>query len=333
MTNFDVDKISGSLFGGALGDAIGRDPEFMRLAQIHERFGKSGYMRLPTPALVTDDTQMTVAVGEALAEARSLRPRELARTLTGAYIAFTSEPRRAPGATCMTAIAGLQRGLRWQDATVVQSKGCGVNMRVAPAAFLPTEDIATGVAQLQAAITHGHPTGLAAAELTALAIRWSAEGVSLAELPRRLLAHAHSQRGHYRHAWLGKFDLRRWSLPADEAMRYGWDQCIDSLRNLRRALKSTQTLVDPCSQLGGGWIAEEALIVALYCAIRFEGNPVLAISAAARTSGDSDSLAAITGNIVGARHGMAEWPTDWVRRIEYGVRLAQVAEVLATKKW
>jgi hypothetical protein len=46
---------------------------------------------------------------------------------------------------------------------------------------------------------------------------------------------------------------------------------------------------------------------------------------AARTSGDSDSIAALAGAFVGAAHGLAAWPADWVDRIEYAEQLGAVA--------
>ena len=91
------DKILGSLFGVAMGDAMGKDPEFMHLKEIHKFYGKSGVMDLPYPALFTDDTQMTIAVGDALVDARNMSQRELVRTLTNAFVHWRhTAPSRAP---------------------------------------------------------------------------------------------------------------------------------------------------------------------------------------------------------------------------------------------
>lgn len=312
-------RISGALYGVALGDALGRGPEFMSLGEIYRRYGRSGVMKLPDPALVTDDTQMTIAVGRALREARSLHPREVVRATTTRFIRWAAEdPRRAPGHTCMTAVAGLVRARRqhkaWQTASQVYSKGCGANMRVAPAAFIHP-DLVCGVAQLQAALTHGHPTALAAAELTALAIRWSAEDVDPVQLPYLLLAHARHRRGSYEGDWLG--DLRgRWSVDVGTASRFGWSECEKALAQVPRLLSVRRPVADVCRVLGEGWIAEEALAVGLYFAVRYADDPALAVSEAARTSGDSDSIASITGAVVGAANGLDAWPRSWVRRIE-----------------
>lgn len=60
-------RASGCLFGLAFGDALGAPTEFLNVDEILTRFPPHG----PTqpegdPARVTDDTQMMLAVGEAL---------------------------------------------------------------------------------------------------------------------------------------------------------------------------------------------------------------------------------------------------------------------------
>ena len=63
-------KIEGCLFGMALGDALGAKTEFLRYEAILETYGANGIQDLVgKPALVTDDTQMAIAVAEALIEA------------------------------------------------------------------------------------------------------------------------------------------------------------------------------------------------------------------------------------------------------------------------
>jgi ADP-ribosylglycohydrolase len=51
--------------------------------------------------------------------------------------------------------------------------------------------------------------------------------------------------------------------------------------------------------LGGGWVGEEALSIALYSALVYQNNFKEAICLAVNHSGDSDSTGAICGNIVG----------------------------------
>jgi ADP-ribosylglycohydrolase len=76
--------------------------------------------------------------------------------------------------------------------------------------------------------------------------------------------------------------------------------------------------------LGQGWVAQEALGIALLCALAAD-TPQEAIIAAVNHDGDSDSTGSICGNIVGAIHGVAGLPQDWVEQVE----LRDVIETLA----
>ena len=81
--------------------------------------------------------------------------------------------------------------------------------------------------------------------------------------------------------------------------------------------------------LGEGWVAEETLAVALYCALRYEDDFDRALIAAVNHSGDSDSTGAVTGNLVGARLGLAGIPAKYRERLELREVILELAEDLA----
>jgi ADP-ribosylglycohydrolase len=318
---------SGCLFGLAYGDALGKPTEFMSVPEIHRRYGAAGPRDLTgNPALVTDDTQMTLAVGRALLETPAATPQLLEPLLRARFLEWAASPdnNRAPGMTCLRACGELARGVPWRHATVAGSKGCGANMRVAPVGLVPGYDLDTlaGVAQLQAALTHGHPTALVASELTAYAVRLLRDGAAVADVPAALRDRCHDQRAMYRGDWLD--DL--WQQPAIDSpamfIGRGWDECLDVLDRLDVALGLTDDGGDPCRVTGAGWIAEEALATALLCAVRHADDPVTALARAATTSGDSDSIACLAGAFLGAAYGMTAWPVEWLDRIEYAADLA-----------
>ncbi|MFI7079938.1 ADP-ribosylglycohydrolase family protein [Micromonospora sp. NPDC049903] len=320
---------AGSLLGLAYGDALGKPTEFLTVAEIERRYGPTGPRDLVgDPALVTDDTQMALAVGWALHDAPAYTPEVVEPLLRQRFLAWAASPdnNRAPGMTCLRACAELSRGLPWQQASQVESKGCGANMRVTPVGLLDVDlDTAAGLAQLQAGLTHGHPTGLAASELTAYAVRLLVDGAAPAEIPGRLTARAHEQREVYRGDWLGDLWQRAGARSPAEFIALGWDECLRVLARLDAALAGPDDSGDPCRWTGEGWIAEEALATALYCAVRHADDPVGALARGARTAGDSDSIAALAGAFVGAAVGVAAWPADWAGRIEYADQLAALA--------
>ena len=112
-------------------------------------------------------------------------------------------------------------------------------MRVQPVGLLDIDsDSRAGLAQLQAALTHGHPTALAAADLTAFAIASLLEGASPARLPETLRSYAESQRAVYQTKWLG--DLWKRSAPSPEAyISHGLGRMFGRSRPARSGFRET----------------------------------------------------------------------------------------------
>lgn len=94
-----VTRASGCLFGLAYGDALGKPTEFRTVAEIRDRYGSGGPRDLEgDPALVTDDTQMTLAVGWALVDASSLDPEEAEPALRCEVSGVGGQSGQQPGA-------------------------------------------------------------------------------------------------------------------------------------------------------------------------------------------------------------------------------------------
>ncbi|MGA5322836.1 ADP-ribosylglycohydrolase family protein [Streptomyces seoulensis] len=323
---------AGSLLGLALGDALGFPTEFNDVPSILAKCGPWREMELPGCAFVSDDTQMTLALGRGLRTAMDrgpLAPERFERPLRAEFVAWYESPEnnRAPGRTCLTACALLkEEGRDWQDASQVGSKGCGANMRVAPLGLAPalSAEQRSGAAQLQSALTHGHPTALAASDLTAHAVWLLAQGIDPAGLVGRLRSYALDHRTHYDHTWLGDLWRRAQDPGPEHFIARGWDECLAVLDRLQDALRTPSPETDPCLATGEGWIAEEALATGLLCFLLFPGDPVLALRRAACTSGDSDSIACLTGAFAGAWLGADAWPADWVDRIEHRDELLEL---------
>jgi ADP-ribosylglycohydrolase len=317
---------SGSLFGLAYGDSLGKPTEFRQYAEIVARYGPGGPRALEgEPALVTDDTQMALAVGEALCEVRSLTPEAFEPVLRRRFVEWAASPEndRAPGMTCLRACAALADGRPWTRATQAESKGCGANMRVTPVGLIPglSDDQRAGAAQLQAGLTHGHPTGLAASELTAYACRWLMDGLAPADLLAALRARCDEQRKIYRGEWLGSLWQRSGAASAEDFIALGWDECATALDRVAEALAAGRHDGDPCLRTGAGWIAEEALATALYVYLISPDEPVAVLGRGAASSGDSDSIACLAGAFAGASLGLSAWPAEWQTQIEYADRL------------
>ncbi|MER6125112.1 ADP-ribosylglycohydrolase family protein [Streptomyces sp. NPDC001795] len=331
MTTSDLARqaATGSLLGLALGDALGFPTEFNDVPSILAKCGPWREMELPRPAIVTDDTQMTLALGRGLRTAMDrgvLAPKRMERPVREEFVDWYRSPEnnRAPGRTCLVACNRLEDESRpWQQASQIGSKGCGANMRVAPVGLVPglSDEQRAGAAQLQAALTHGHPTALAASDLTAHAIRLLAQGADPTGLVGLLRSYAYENRTRYHEQWLGDLWTHAQDPTPEHFIARGWDECLEVLERLQEAARTVSPETDPCLATGEGWIAEEALATGLLCFLLFPDEPVTVLRRAACTSGDSDSIACLAGAFAGAHLGAEVWPREWADRIEYGSEL------------
>jgi ADP-ribosylglycohydrolase len=319
------DRYRGCLLGGAVGDALGAGIEFASLADIRRRYGPAGvtgyvpcYGRSGT---ITDDTQMTLFTAEGLLRARRHGddvPGALWRAyqrwlLTqGSASAGRWSGRRAdgwligreflhhersPGMTCLSALAGGRPGTASDP--VNDSKGCGGVMRVAPAGLAGGDAFTLG--GLAAALTHGHPSGYLAAAVFAQIISDLARAVSLQDAVAAGLASAAGTSG---------------AAEVSTAL-------TDALSAAADGPPSTEAM----GRLGAGWVAEEALAVAVYCALTagdFRSGALLAVN----HGGDSDSTGAICGNLLGASLGAGAIDADLLDGLEGRDTIIQIADDL-----
>lgn len=341
-----ADRVRGCLLGGALGDALGAAVEFLDLGEIRARFGPRGLDRL-APAYgrvgaITDDTQMTLFTAEGLIRAfvraksrgighppvivhhayrrwlhtQGVSWRQAAQRNSresgapdGWLVAERFlHSRRAPGNTCLAALAAP--GGLGQPADN-DSKGCGGVMRVAPVGLLPhsgnagdatTVEGAFRLGEEIAALTHGHPTGQLAAGVLAATIHVIVHAAR--PLDSALDAATRILRRQPRH---------------EETLA-----ALDAAREL--AARSGEPTPERIESLGGGWIAEEALAIAVYAALVRRDEPRAALLLGANHGGDSDSTAALCGNLLGALDGERAWPREWLVELEGRETIERLAD-------
>ncbi|GAB3231508.1 ADP-ribosylglycohydrolase family protein [Glycomyces halotolerans] len=295
------DRILGCLIGGAVGDALGYQVEFDPWPQIEREWGPDGVTELRY-SHVTDDTQMTLFTAEGLLEAAD--GDEFA-SIRRAYLRWydtqtkpmppmgarglAAEPwlymRRAPGSACL---AGLAQG--GEPGVNADSKGCGTVMRSAPFGLLASSPArAYALASECSAITHGHPTAASAAGAFAMTVSHLLRG----ESPQKAVSHT-------------MLHLRR-SLEASET--------ADALQRAYELSGNTVPGPNTCAPLGEGWIAEEALAIAVYCLLGTD-DVRESLVAAVSHGGDSDSTGAILGNLLGAAYGHDALPAEWASQVE-----------------
>ncbi len=287
----DLNRVKGVIYGLAVGDALGRLTEFMSLSEIKSKYGDAGITELPEPALFTDDTQMSIAIAEALIRAGEQNIDEIMVAVRDKFIKWHHSPEnnRAPGNACLTGVANMEQGKHWSESGVAGSKGCGSAMRAAPIACLYQDDSEKlkEVAKATGICTHRHQTAVAACIGAAYLVKLALDRVPPDKMIPELLSFT-----------------KGISEEFDEAI-LKVDECLN-WKDEEKAL----------NYLGEGWIGEEAVALALYCFLRYSDNYEKVVIRGANTDGDSDSIACIGGAISGAYLGIEAIPDNWIKRIE-----------------
>lgn len=189
-----TDRAEAAYLGLALGDALGATVEFMTPREIRVAFARSGgvhremsgggWLRLK-PGQVTDDTTMSLALGDAiLACDGRVEPLACAR-------AFDGWMRGKPIDIGNTVRRNLITFRKTGDPVASPSEhdaGNGAAMRVLPVAlatFGQDADAVRAAVRAQAHTTHHNAASDAACEFLALAVQDALRGASLRELYRQ----------------------------------------------------------------------------------------------------------------------------------------------------
>ena len=341
------DRIRGSLIGGAIGDALGYPVEFIySFEEIQKRYGERGITRLDIKqhwledaeqagkAVVSDDTQMTLFTANGLLNAKKqgiLLKYGICRAYIEWYLTQTEKKspkyrdcwisnvpelnhRRAPGNTCMSSLDDIYRG---KD-PINNSKGCGGVMRIAPIPLYATVQDRMSIEEADhlagdaAEITHQHPLGYISAALMSHVIY------------RLALDIEPTQDGMKRYVMEGVAEMRN----QYKAYHNDVERMAELAERAIFLLDNGKTDLENISHLGEGWTGEEALAIALFCALKHFDNFEEAMIAAVNHGGDSDSTGAVTGNILGAAVGYDAIPQFFKNDLEMHDLILHMADDL-----
>lgn len=319
-----------------MGDALGAPVEFLTLSEIKSEVGDAGVTEVLPPGHFTDDTQMILFTCAGLLDA-SMRFEATGTChptvqVYDAYLAWLATQgdawdsvrrsdgpsvpspylwsqralhrREAPGMTCLAALRSGTCGRLGEP--INDSKGCGGVMRAAPAGFLiPGVELGTAPGEAYhlgceiAAITHGHRLGIHPSGLLAAIIHRLCVGSSIDAAIDETIH-------------LAPDDLASLIVRACDLGRHG-----------------PPAPADIATHLGGGWVGEEALAIAVACSI---AAPDIAtgLLASVNHSGDSDSTGALAGNLLGAAFGRAALPAAWLDDVDALAIVDEVASDVVT---
>ncbi len=292
-----TDRIAGTMFGAAIGDALGASFEMLGNDVIERALGSAfaldfhravrGSLLYPrAPGLPTDDTALALSVAFSLTCGEPLDAALCAKRFLadldrehGEFAAMFWEG--GPGGATTRALRGLQRGAAPETNGHPSDGGNGAAMRAHPVGCLRDRDTVLHVAAVQAKVTHGHPAAVAAAQAVAVLVFDGIAGVPVST-----------------------------DVPAgidEPAFAAAW-------RNAHRDLVRGERLPAHLRNVGmSGW---ETVAAAHAISLIYDGEPERAIAAAAASGGDTDTVACIVGGIVGARCGQSALPERWLAGLD-----------------
>lgn len=313
MTNQRKSRFVGCLLGCAFGDVLGSAVEMQSRSAIlaqHPQLLRDFQVAQCGPGFgcYTDDTEMTLALACSILQTGGVSGADCAAAYAQAFT-----PQRGYGRSAVQVMTALRQGANWQQTGTMLFKdgsfGNGAAMRIAPVGLLYGHlDYALLDKKVKAAVlmTHTHAEAVEAALLQARAI-----GMLLQEdaLPD------------------GEKFLERLRSYAPESILNG------KLRLLQQLLGQQASAADIVSAFGCGVRSADSWPPALWAALRYGDDPQEAIIQAVNLGGDTDTIGAMTGALVGALQGNHWFPSRWFERLEnqQGGRdeLIAVAEGLA----
>ena len=288
------DRILGCLLGGAIGDAWG-GPYEGALPQAVPDF--------PSTARLSDDTQLTTATCEAIIEQLGVEPSHIANRFK---VWFEAGRIHGLGSSTTKALRDLGAGAHWAlaGARGERAAGNGAAMRIAPLAFLVDPDVDADRVLIRdvCRITHHNDEAYVGALAVVVAIRKLAFGT-------------------WRPEESSLVDVVASSLPdsqvRDRLVRY-------------RGFPPNTLPRDVADCWGSSGFVVESVPLALFAAQSIARQPFeTVIGQAVAAGGDTDTVASIVGQIVGAGVGVDALPGDLLARIRDIEDIRRTAEEFA----
>lgn len=351
-----IEKCKGAMVASAIGDALGwpNEPCSKNRAKkpktadhFVEWTRSCKYPRyhdeIILPGEYSDDTQMTLSV------ARSIIAGDWERFLTEKEIPFWLNYERGGGGALLKASRSLseKKISPWQSnytRDYFNAGGNGATMRILPhvIAMSKTPDITVLMQDIikDTLITHGHPRAFLGATCYAYALNYLMTKETVLEYGELVNILIDGQE-----EWAANINSElfgNWLNVANQHQDYDffteWNNtCIRMLQQLefiKSSLKKGLMLDDTkvlteleCFGKANG-AGDVAALAAIYLASRYANSPVLGIKVPAFSFGsDTDTIASITGGLLGMLSGTSWIPVEWKSVQDYDC-LIQITELL-----
>jgi ADP-ribosylglycohydrolase len=300
----------GSILGTAVGDAMGLPYEGLSKRRAAKLFGPpTQYRLLPRRGMVSDDTEhacMTMQALIASGDNVEVFAKQLARRLRLWLLSLPA----GIGLATLKATTRLCLGVPPHRSGIF-SAGNGPTMRSAVlGAAIEDLELLSQFVRASTQITHTHPQAEHGALAVALAARWAASGspVRPSEYAAQL----------------------RLLLPGEQARRF--HELIDQAAYSAAHGETAEAFAESLGLHRGvtGYVYH-TVPVALQAWFRHPTDIAEAIVGVIRCGGDTDSVAAVAGGIIGCATGKDGIPVDWLNRLCEWPRTTRWMEQLALR--
>ncbi|MCQ6272289.1 ADP-ribosylglycohydrolase family protein [Pseudarthrobacter sp. R1] len=300
-----TDRAFAALLGLAVGVAGRMPTQSMRREAIRARYGQlAGFVAASddqpiAPGMpagsVTDDTEQAVLVAELLLSGGGrIEAGSFASTLlTWEQSMIDKGSRDLLGPSTKASLNALQSGQSIEEAGRYGTTN-GAAMRITPVGIMYRRGPRLMSAVVEACqVTHNTGLGISAAAAIAAGV---SAGIDGAEVPEALDAAID--------AALAGQTLGHWVAGASVAQRYL------SLHQHARSLGNDQFADFLYDVVGTSVQSQESVVSALLIIDRFRDDPFEGLCAAASLGGDTDTIAAIAGAVLGACSGSEVFPAS-----------------------
>lgn len=306
----------GAFYGLALGDALGMPTQSLSREQIQQRFGAIGALEDAGPdqpiaanmpaGSITDDTEQAILVGRLLVQGQGrIAPTALASSLIEWEAAMQAKGSQdLLGPSTKHAIELILAGHSVEEAGRYGTTN-GAAMRITPVGI--ASDVAHSDRFIQAVVqacqvTHNTSLGIASAAAVAAVVSAGVNGACLADalpLGRQVAWQAQAQ-GY-------------WVAGASIAARLEWAATLSVDGDKQGFARMLYELV------GTSVASQESVVTSFALAGQVALGHLEAFEAlcmAASLGGDTDTIAAILGAMLGACLGLEAWPRGLIDRVQ-----------------
>ncbi len=310
------DYIRGTIVGGAIGDAFGMPCEGMPKEEIAKRYGQvtsyqdseyAKYTKGLKKGQYTDDTQLTLATLESLIEKNGVDIEDIGKKFVELY---RTKSLRGAGRTTQAALKKILCGASALESGIEKGYGCGAAMRISPIGLIKDGKNKELLVADVARITHKNSLAVASSMAVAFSIGCLLGGtnhVDTLEQKKEFLDF-----------------VAQWS---------NYEPPSNELDFSEKIKEMAQFIEEDFSQLadriGVSGLATESVVLAIFSFLKEPRDFQKLLVQSTNCGGDTDSIAAIAGNLFGAYNGYTAIPVSLRIYLENSDKIVKLADGFA----